>query len=70
MRTLLQYRFCYFDAMRNKWMTARYVAEREEIEQRYTRYELIEPPEVRQLADDWLYADASRVGAEAARDTP
>jgi hypothetical protein len=58
--TLHLYRLRYFDPLRNKWLTARYAAQREEIAQRYAQYELIEPPEVRQLADDWRYADASR----------
>jgi hypothetical protein len=63
MPTLLLYRFRYFDTLRNKWMTARYAAERQEIECRYAQYELIEPPEVRHVADDWRYADASQLGS-------
>jgi hypothetical protein len=61
--TLLLYRFRYLDPLRNKWMAACYVTARDEIERRYAQYELIEPPEVRQIAEDWRYADASRLGA-------
>jgi hypothetical protein len=62
MATLHLYRFRYFDPMRGKWLTARYAAQREEIAQRYAQYDLIEPPEVRHVPDDWRYADASRLG--------
>jgi hypothetical protein len=61
MPTLHLYHFRYCDPIRHKWLLARYVAEREVIAERYPQFELIEPPEVRELADDWLYADASRV---------
>jgi hypothetical protein len=68
MATLYLYRFRYLDPLRNKWLMARYAAEREEIAKRYERYELIEPPEVRQIADDWRYPDASRLGRSTAGD--
>jgi hypothetical protein len=61
MPTLRLYRFSYFDPLRNRWLMARYAAQREEIAQRYTQYELIEPPEVRHVAQDWQYADASQL---------
>jgi hypothetical protein len=35
MPTLLLYHFRYFDRVRNRRLTARYAAERQEIEQRY-----------------------------------
>lgn len=60
MPTLYLYRFRYFDPLRNRWQMARYAAQRHEIEQRYAQFE---PPEVRYVAEDWRYADASRVGA-------
>jgi hypothetical protein len=49
--------------MRNKWLTARYAAQREEIEQRYAQHEIVGEPEVRHLPDDWRYADASRLAS-------
>jgi hypothetical protein len=65
MPTLYLYRFRYLDPLRNKWMTARYIAEREEIEQRYAQYEIVGEPETRHVPDDWLYADASSVARDA-----
>jgi hypothetical protein len=44
---LLLFPFRYFDAVRGKWVRARYVAERHEIEARYEQWEISGPPEVR-----------------------
>jgi hypothetical protein len=44
-RTL--YPFRYFDPLRKRWLTARYVATREDIAARYERWEIIGPGEVR-----------------------
>jgi hypothetical protein len=52
MPTLHLYRFRYLDPVHNKWLNARYVAEREVIALRHTQFEIIEPPEVREVPDD------------------
>jgi hypothetical protein len=52
MATLYLYRFRYLDPLRNKWVTARYVAEREQIERRYAQYEIVGEPETRRVPDD------------------
>lgn len=52
MRTVTLYRFRYLDPVRNKWLLARYAAERDEIAKQYAQFELIEPPEVRHVPDD------------------
>jgi hypothetical protein len=44
---LLLYPFRFFDPIRKRWVCARYVAKRYEIEARYTQWEIIGPPEVR-----------------------
>jgi hypothetical protein len=64
---LYMYEFRYFDHLRENWLRSRYMAEREEIEERYAQYELIEPPEVRHVAEDWRYADASQLAPSAPR---
>jgi len=52
MPTLHLYRFRYFDPVHNKWLNARYVAERDVIAQRYSRFEIVGSPEVREVSDD------------------
>jgi len=52
MPTLLLYRFRFFDPVRQRWVASRYAAERSEIAQRHSQYELIEPPEQRAVPDD------------------
>src|SRR5437879_934560 len=44
---LLLYPFRYFDTVRKRWVHARYVAERDEIESRFAQWEIIGPPEIR-----------------------
>ena len=44
---LLLYAFRFFDPIRRRWVRARYVAERHEIEVRYVQWEIIGPPEIR-----------------------
>ena len=41
--------FCYRDAICAKWIRARYVATREEIEQRYAEWEILRPAEIRDV---------------------
>ena len=41
--------FCYRDPISGKWIRARYVATREEIEQRYTEWEILRPAEIRDV---------------------
>jgi hypothetical protein len=65
MPTLYLFHFPYFDPLHNKWLTARFVAQHEEIAQRYAQYEIVGEPETRHVPDDWLYADASQVARSA-----
>src|SRR5204862_442080 len=44
---LLLYPFRYFDPVRERWIRARYVAERHIIESSYAEWEITGPPEVR-----------------------
>ena len=44
---LLLYPFRFFDPVRGRWVRARYLAERHEIEVRYAQWEIIGPPEIR-----------------------
>ena len=44
---LLLYPFRYFDTVRNRWIRARYVAERHVIESTYAQWEIMGPPEIR-----------------------
>lgn len=51
-RTLHLYRFRYFDALRQRWIMARYVCDAPEIRCRYADFELVGTPEVRHVPDD------------------
>ena len=44
---LLLYPFRYYDDVRERWIRARYVAERHEIAARYEQWEITGPPEIR-----------------------
>ena len=44
---LLLYPFRFFDPVSDKWVRARYVAERREIAARYAKWEIVGEPEVR-----------------------
>jgi hypothetical protein len=48
-RRLELFRFRYRDASTGKWLRARYRAERRHIEERYTGFEIIGPPEIREV---------------------
>jgi hypothetical protein len=52
MPTLRLYHFRYLDPIRHKWLLARYVAQHDVIVQRYTQFQIIGEPEVRQYADE------------------
>jgi len=55
--------FRYRDPLTRKWVRARYVAERHVIAERYAEYEIIGPPEIRDVDPDALYfnpADSER----------
>jgi hypothetical protein len=45
---LVLYRFRFRDPVTGKWVKARYVAERRELEARYREWEIIGEPEYRQ----------------------
>lgn len=47
--------FRYRDPRTGKWVRARYLAERHEIAARYAEFELIEPPEIRDVNPDARY---------------
>ena len=48
-RVLLLYPFRFVDPVTGRWVHARYRAERQEIEQRYAKWEITGEPEVRHL---------------------
>ena len=50
--TIELFPFRFRDLLTGKWVRARYLAELPEIQQRYAEWELIGPPEVRQIPDD------------------
>ena len=54
--------FRYFNPLRQRWLTARYVAEREVIAGRYGKFEIIGEPEVRQVSADPYANSASHLG--------
>lgn len=49
------YPFRYRDRLTGKWVRARYVAERGEIEARYPEWEITGPPEIRETGADARY---------------
>jgi len=56
-RTLILYRFRYFDKLRQRWLEARYVLEAPAIRCQYPEYEPIGPPEIRHVdhrAIEWF----------------
>src|SRR5262249_38967168 len=48
---LVLYPFRYFDPLRRRWIRARYVAQRHEIESRYAQWEIAGAPEFRSRGD-------------------
>ena len=67
MSTLRLYHFRYFDSLRNRWVRSRYAAERVVIAQRHQRFELIGPPEVREVPDDPCALGAGHLAGGASR---
>ena len=59
--------FRYRDRVSGKWLKARYVAERHEIDARYAEWEIIGPPEIRDVDPDARYFNA--LESRAARGT-
>ena len=53
MRTLTLYRFRYRDPLSGKWIRSRHVEPVESITARFPEFELIEPPEIREVSDAW-----------------
>ena len=47
--------FRFRDPRTGKWIRARYVAELHEIKQRYIEWEIIGPPEIREISSDARY---------------
>ena len=57
MRRLKLYPFRFKNPVSGKWVKARYVAERHEIEGRHApgEWEIIGPPEIREIDEEWSY---------------
>ena len=55
MPRLEQFPFRYRDRVTGKWVRARYVAERHEIAARYAEWEIIGPPEIRDVDPNARY---------------
>ena len=51
---LLLYPFRFRDPLTGRWVKARYVAEMEAIRSRYAAYEILGPPEVREVSEGWF----------------
>src|SRR4029434_10039657 len=56
------FEFRYRDPRTGKWVRARYLAERHEIEARYAEWESIGPPEIRNVDPDARYFNPHREG--------
>jgi len=54
------YPFRYRDPLTGKWVRARYVAERHVIAERYAEFEIIGPPEIRDVDPDARYFNPLR----------
>ncbi len=52
--------FRFRDPRTGKWVRARYVAERHVIAQRYAEFEIIGPPEIREVDPDARYFNPAR----------
>jgi hypothetical protein len=61
MPRLYLYPFRYRDPLTGKWVKARYVAERHEINARHAEWETIGPPEVRNVNPDARYFTPRKV---------
>jgi hypothetical protein len=55
MRRLVLYPFRYRDELTGKWVKARYLAELHDIETRHAEWQIVGPPEVRELAPNARY---------------
>ena len=67
MPVLELYPFRYRDERTGKWIRARYLAERHELEQRYREWEIMGPPEIRHVPDDPLALSAAHVARNSTR---
>jgi hypothetical protein len=65
--TIYLYPFKFRDSLTGKWIRARYVAEMHELEARYREFEIIGPPEVREISDDPLAQSAAHVASGPSR---
>ena len=65
MPRLLVYPFRYRSAVTGKWVRARYVAQREEIAARHAEWEIIGPPETRDIDPNARYFQPYRMIAHA-----
>jgi len=54
------FRFRYRDAVTGKWKRARYRATREEIAHRFADFEILEPPEIREVDEVARYFSPHR----------
>jgi hypothetical protein len=60
-RTIALYPFRFRNPRTGKWIRARYLAERHELEQRYAEWEIVGEPEIRHVPDDPTTLTASHV---------
>jgi hypothetical protein len=65
--TIYLYPFKFRDSLTGKWVHARYVAERRVLEERYREFEIIGPPEAREIPDDALEQSAAHVARGAVK---
>jgi hypothetical protein len=69
MRTLILYRFRYFDPPRHRWIQARYVLEAPAIRCRYPDYEIFGTAEIRHVADGAMQFSPFLISCLAERDS-
>jgi hypothetical protein len=60
MPRLEPYSFRFRDPLTGKWVRARYVAERHEIAARYAEWEIMGPPEIREVDPSARYFNPAR----------
>lgn len=60
---LILYPFRFRDPLTGRWVKARYLAEMEMLRARYADYEILGPPEVREVDEGWFHP-ARRRSAE------
>src|SRR5690349_10769103 len=64
-KRLVLYPFRYRSAVTSKWVSARYAAERKDIEARYREWEIIGEPEIRDMHEGSAYFHPYRVTTNA-----